>query len=98
LPSKDVIALLGGWEGYRVGTVQRFAAGVQGATPQVWIELVHTASPFVCSGCGRPGERYHDGEERWVRDLPILDAQTHLLVPRYRVDCPSCGPKLERLS
>jgi transposase len=95
---KDVIALLGGWEGYRVGTVQRFAAGVQGPTAQVWIELVHGPGPFVCSGCGAARAGYHDGEERWVRDLPLLDAQTHLLVRRYRVDCPTCGPKLERLN
>ncbi len=27
MPSKDIIALLGGWEGYRVGTVARFEAG-----------------------------------------------------------------------
>ena len=98
MPSDDVIALLGGWEGYRVGTVQRYAAGAQGPTPQVWIELVRGPGPFVCSSCGRPCVRYHDREERWVRDLPILDAQTHLLVPRYRVDCPTCGPKLEWLS
>jgi transposase len=30
--------------------------------------------------------------------LPILDAETHVWVPRYRVACPTCGPKLEALS
>ena len=35
---------------------------------------------------------------RRIRDLPILDARTWLLVPRRRVACPSCGAKLERLS
>jgi len=98
LPSDDLIALLGGWEGYRVGTVQRFAAGAQGPTAQVWVELHHGPGPFVCSGCGQACSQYHDRDERWVRDLPILDAQTYLLVPRYRVACPTCGPKLERLS
>jgi transposase len=29
--------------------------------------------------------------------LPLLDAQTRLLVQRFRVDCPTCGPKLEQL-
>jgi transposase len=53
---------------------------------------------MICSGCGGTCERYHDWEERWIRDLPILDAQTHLLVQRFRVGCPRCGPKLERLS
>ena len=33
-----------------------------------------------------------------VRDLPILDAQTHLIVHRRRLVCPRCGPTLERLS
>jgi transposase len=32
-----------------------------------------------------------------VRDLPILDADTWLLVHRVRVLCLRCGPKLERL-
>jgi transposase len=40
----------------------------------------------------------HDTDERWVRDLPILGADTHLLVHRVRVKCPGCGPKLEDLS
>jgi len=35
---------------------------------------------------------------RCVRDLPILDADTYVWVPRYRVACPTCGPKLEALS
>ena len=43
MPSKDVIALLGGWEGYRVGTVARFEAGElseKSRTPQVPIDLI----------------------------------------------------------
>jgi transposase len=35
---------------------------------------------------------------RCVRDLPILGADTYVWVPRYRVACPTCGPKLEALS
>lgn len=34
---------------------------------------------------------------RWIRDLPLLDAETWLLVYRRRVACPRCGPKLEDL-
>jgi transposase len=40
----------------------------------------------------------HEITYRRVRDLPILDAQTWLEVPRRRVNCARCGPKLERLS
>jgi transposase len=32
-----------------------------------------------------------------VRDLPILGAETWLRVPRYRVECSRCGPRLEAL-
>ena len=39
----------------------------------------------------------HDVAVRRVRDLPILDARTILIVPRCRVNCPGCGPKLEQL-
>lgn len=65
----------------------------------IWIDLLRKKDdPMVCSGCGQTCERYHDWEERWVRDLPILDAQTHLLLPRFRVACPRCGPTVELLA
>jgi transposase len=99
LPSEEVTALLGEWEGYRVGFVQRHEANEEGAVSQVWIELIRRSDvPMICSGCGQACERYHDWDERWIRDLPILDTETHLLVQRFRVACPACGPKLEHLS
>lgn len=99
MPSKDVIELLGEWEGYRVGGVTRHPPMEEGDPPVVWIELIRkNTGSMVCSGCGEACGRYHDWSERWIRDLPLLDAQTHLLVQRFRVDCPRCGPKLEHLS
>lgn len=97
MPSDDVIALLGSWEGYRVGLVRRFDSSQKGPSAQVWIELRREPGPFICSGCGRSCEKYHDATERWIQDLPILDAQTFLLVPRFRVACDGCGPKVEHL-
>jgi transposase len=65
----------------------------------VWIDLIRQCTgPMICSGCGKTCDRYHDWSERWIRDLPLLDAQTQLLVQRFRVECPACGPKLERLA
>ncbi|MFH0983467.1 MAG: ISL3 family transposase [Planctomycetota bacterium] len=99
MATEEVTALLGGWEGHRLGTVERFEAGVKGPTAQVWIELVPDwTRPMVCSGCGRTTHQLHEVTERWVRELDLLDAQTHLLVHRRRVLCPTCGPKLEQLS
>ena len=99
MSTEELTALLGGWEGHRIGTVGRFQADEKGPTAQVWIELLPDPERrMVCSGCGQVVSQVHETTERWVRDLPILDAQTHLLVHRRRVLCPRCGPKLEQLA
>ena len=97
MPSDDVIEVLGDWEGYRVGFVKRQPPVSDRSPPVLWVELIRRNESMVCSGCGGTCDRYHDWDERWIRDLPILDAQTHLLVQRFRVACPKCGPKLEHL-
>ena len=92
------IELLGKWEGYQLGTVgRRHEEGSEGAE-EAWIELVPIRGrPMRCSGCGRFVSQVHDTRERWIRDLPLFDAETWLLVHRRRVACPRCGPKLEWL-
>jgi transposase len=84
-----------GWEGYRLGTV-----GHPGDGPSnVLVELLPDPDRvLICSGCGGVADGVHDTTERWVRDLPMFDARTHLLVHRCRVRCPRCGPKLEALT
>jgi transposase len=100
LAKDEVTAVLGGWEGYTVGTVGRFEAGVDGRErPEVRLELHPVGGhPRVCSGCGHRCRSIHDTTERWVDDLPILGADPRLLVHRVRVACPACGPKVERLA
>ncbi len=95
MPRNDDIAWLGGWEGYEVGGVER----ENGEDPEIWIYL--TPAPIgemICEGCGGRVRELHEIVYRQVRDLPILDARTWLIVPRRRVACPRCGAKLERLS
>lgn len=97
----ELNTLLGGWEGYALGTVDRLEADpVQGRLqPEVWIELLPLSNRVKqCSGCGEVVEAVHDTEERWVRDLPLFDTDTRLLVHRCRLACPRCGPKLEHLN
>ena len=95
---QQLTELLGAWEGCRIGTVRRFEAERKGPTAQVWIELLpDPAHPMVCSGCKQVVAQVHETTRRRVRDLPILGAQTHLLVHRRRVLCPACGPKIEDL-
>jgi len=96
LPEADVIAVAGGWEGYRVVATRSFEVGV---TKRLEVQLAPAEGlPSCCAGCGRTVTRIHETITRKVRDLPILDAQTWLLVPRRRLLCPHCGPSLERLS
>ena len=90
----DATSWLGCWEGYRVETIQRRG----GERPGIWIYLGRKpCAVMICDGCGGTADRVHDIEVREVRDLPILDAETWLSVPRRRVLCPCCGPRLERL-
>nr|WP_061960051.1 ISL3 family transposase [Cupriavidus pauculus] len=50
-----------------------------------------------CDSCGRGVSSIHDRVERRVRDLPVFDIPVELVVPRLRLACRQCGPKLERL-
>ena len=93
----DYSAVLGEWQGYRLGTVGPYRAA--DGTEELWIELVpEPGARMVCDGCGETVHEVHDTVERWVRDLPVLDRLVRLLVHRRRVRCPWCGPKLERLT
>ena len=90
--------ILAGWERYRVKLVERIEPTEAGRKPRVEVTLVREARTYRCSGCGQETAKVHDTVVRCVRDLPILDAETHVWVPRYRVACPTCGPKIEALS
>lgn len=98
MPEAELIGRLGVWDGYEVAEVQRHEAGVHGKTPQVWVELRPRAGEgLTCDGCGMRAAAVHDTSVRWIRDLPVFDAETYLKVHRRRLACPQCGPKLERL-
>jgi transposase len=99
MPEVESIDLLGGWEGYLVERLERFGPGVKGPKPQIWVHLSSKPGyPMQCDGCGSIRDQLHDVSSRVVRDLPLFDALTFLVVPRRRVLCPRCGPRLERLA
>ena len=95
----ECIDRLGGWEGYRVAAVERFEVAEAGGRSRVWIALQPKDDRSLrCGRCGSVAAMVHDTVERWVRDLPLFDADTWLQVWRCRVWCGECGgPKLERL-
>lgn len=91
----ESISRLGGWESYRYESGERVERSGVG-----WCVLRLTPlrrRRRVCSGCGQRVSAVHDVTERKVRDLPIFDAPVELVVPRQRILCPDCGPKIEAL-
>jgi transposase len=93
---QQCISRLGGWEGYEFeDDWSEVRSG------QSW--CVIRLAPIRgyrrwCSRCGGCTGAIHDLEERRVRDLPLFEHRVELIVPRVRVACAACGPKLERLS
>ncbi len=88
----DCITRLGCWEGYRVAAVERFATAGRGDRPRVWIALEPILGRRLrCERCGGSGDAVHDVTDRWLRDLPLFDAETGLQVRRCRVWCVACG-------
>jgi len=89
------ISRLGGWEGYAV-----IEDRIERRGEQSWCVIRLEPHPGVercCSGCGQAVRSVHDWQLRRIRDLPLFEHAVELLVPRLRVACPGCGPKLERL-
>ena len=93
---EEIAALLGGWEGFELVHVERTPASTTRSSPQILLTLRPVPSHARrCSGCGEIVAELHDVAERRVRDLPILEAETWLILPRARLRCPRCGPTVE---
>lgn len=96
MAQEHLMAQLGGWAGYDVVCAQQ-----DSRSGQSWWVLTLQAVPGwlrQCSQCGKSTRAVHDYSERRVRDLPLFQHRVELIVPRLRVACDDCGPKLERLS
>lgn len=92
---EEITTLLEGWPGFELVGVER-AAGSVTAAPQITLTLrALSGLPKTCSTCGVAVSTIHDTSARRVRELPILDAETWLVVPRARVASPHCGPTIE---
>ena len=51
-----------------------------------------------CSGCGRRIDEIAEAYEREVRDLPWSEYRTTVVIELYRVRCPDCGIKAEKVA
>lgn len=83
-----------GWPGYRVFQSE---INEKAKTLRVWVRRKGLNGKLGCSGCGRGVTEIHEVYEREVRDLPCFDYKTTVVVELYRLRCPDCGVKAERI-
>jgi transposase len=83
-----------GWPGYRV---YRHEIDEPAKRLKLWVRRKRGNRKLICSGCGRKLAEAYDSYEREVRDLPCFEFRTTVVVELYRVRCPGCGVKTERV-
>lgn len=52
---------------------------------------------FICSSCGQRASFTYDSTMVRIRDLSIFEFKAYLVLDKYRVKCPNCGVKIEKL-
>jgi len=83
-----------GWPGY---TVYRHEIDENGKRLKLWVRRKRGNRWLICSGCGRKIAEPADATEREVRDLPCFEYLTTVVIELYRVRCPDCGLKIEKV-
>ena len=83
-----------GWPGYKV---YRHEIDEPGKRLKLWVRRKRANKLLVCSGCGMPTSEIVASYEREVRDLPWSMYRTTVVVELYRVRCPDCGVKAEKV-
>ncbi len=82
------------WPGYRV---YQYEIDEKAKTLRLWVRRKRGNRKLICSGCGRKFTDAHDSREREVRDLPWGEYRTTVVIEVYRVCCPNCGVKVEKV-
>ena len=85
-----------GWPGYRVYQVE---IDEPGKKLRLWVRRKKAELKLVCSGCGQhvPASRIQEICQREVRDLPCFEYATTIVVETYRLKCPQCGFRAEKV-
>ena len=86
-----------GWPGYRV---YRKEIDEQAKKLKLWVRRKKAGLKLICSGCGQhvPASKIQETCEREVRDLPCFEYMTTVVVETYRVKCPRCGFRAEKVA
>jgi transposase len=83
-----------GWPGY---AVYQYEIDESAKTLKLWVRRKRGNRRLICSGCGRGIGEPADVTEREVRDLPCFEYRTTVAIELYRVRCPDCGLKIEKV-
>src|SRR5580765_3072103 len=84
-----------GWPGYRVW---RSEIDEPGKRLKLWVRRKRGNRALICSACGRRVAEIAEIYEREVRDLPCFEYRTTVAIELYRVRCPDCGVKTEKVA
>jgi transposase len=94
LPTDNEFTKILAWPGYRV---YQHEIDENAKTLKLWIRRKRGNRKIECSGCGRKFSNIYDTSERAVRDLPWSAFTATVMVEVYRVNCPDCGVKREKV-
>ena len=83
-----------GWPGY---SVYQHEIDEKAKTLKLWVRRKRGNQRLICSGCGRRIAEPAEVTEREVRDLPCFEYRTTVVIELYRVRCPDCGLKIEKV-
>jgi transposase len=94
LPSDNEFTRILQWPGYRV---YRQRIDEKNKILELWVRRKRGNRKLECSGCSRKVADAYDSNERAVRDLPWSQFRTTVHIEVYRVKCPDCGVKVEKV-
>ena len=94
MPTDNEFTRILSWPGYRV---YRHEVDERAKTLKLWVRRRRGNRKIECAGCGRKFTEIYDIGERAVRDLPWSEFQTTVFIEVYRVQCPDCGVKREKV-
>ena len=94
MPTDNEFTRILDWPGYRVF---RHEIDERSKELKLWIRRKRGNRKLECSGCGRKFTEIYDVNERAVRDLPWSSYSATVFVEIYRVKCPDCGVRREKV-